>query len=812
MSENHDTDKNPLEAVVSLFSGINPRPIKRQTIGNILKGIKSGFIRKKIEELRDLKKTDSEAYSREKKNLIAASIAGSYNYRNKEGLDKPSGFFHADIDHIPNLPQVRASIEKDPITAFCFLSPGGDGLKVGIRIDPTDLNAQRYHTYFRAIAKHFREKHQATLDEQRKDITGLCFLSYDPNTFIREDAEVFPAPADEPRKADEPNRMGNQAPANTLEAYCRSGLKGACDIVRNTRDGERNGNLNSQAFKVGQLVATGGLSLEEAQSALVASAMEAGLEQNEAIKTCLSGLNSGMKQPRKLSGIGHKAPSQEPPKDHQGEPRPNPQHKKTDSERLYEKFSGELEFFLNEDEPWVTIETNGVFKNFPVREPALTSWIIAESIKELGKTVSRGTAEKVQDSLLAFAQWINRTERKQVFTRLGYTENAIYLDVGDLEWKAIEIDSQGWRIVKKPPVKFRRAYGMKPLPLPIPGGRIEGLRTLINASQEEVWILALSWLVGALHPTGPYPILILQGEQGTAKTTFSRIIRDLIDPNKSSIRTVPRLEQDIILAASNSLVVAFDNLSGIPNWLSDACCRIATGGGFSSRKLYSDDGEVIFDVRRPQMLNGIDDVAHRGDLRSRALILNLEPIPEEDRRPEKEILAEFERLRPELLGALLTIVSTAMKNRGMVNSANLPRMADFARWIQAAEPALPWDAGQFERTYTEANQKAVETALEGSPVARVLMRIIEKRTTLSGSCSTILEHLNEEANEKEKGMKTWARDSIRLSAILKRISPELRLAGIEVHLGRAHKGRWITISRAKSKDHNSYDEDAGTLL
>ena len=71
-------------------------------------------------------------------------------------------------------------------------------------------------------------------------------------------------------------------------------------------------------------------------------------------------------------------------------------------------------------------------------------------------------------------------------------------------------------------------------------------------------------------------------------------------------------------------------------------CRLATGGGFAVRQLYTDQDEVLFDAARPVILNGIEDIVTRPDLADRAILLMLEPIPEERRRPKQELWAAFE--------------------------------------------------------------------------------------------------------------------------------------------------------------------------
>src|SRR5262249_19021261 len=156
--------------------------------------------------------------------------------------------------------------------------------------------------------------------------------------------------------------------------------------------------------------------------------------------------------------------------------------------------------------------------------------------------------------------------------------------------------------------------------------------------------------------------LAVTGEQGSAKSTLLRLLRALIDPNVAAIRSFPHDERDLIIAASNGWLPCFDNASSIPIWLSDALCRLATGGGFATRTLYENDEETIFNAMRPVCVNGIEDVVNRGDLADRAIALVLPRIAEEQRKTEAALWHAFERERPAILGALLDAVSGALRN------------------------------------------------------------------------------------------------------------------------------------------------------
>jgi hypothetical protein len=405
-------------------------------------------------------------------------------------------------------------------------------------------------------------------------------------------------------------------------------------------------------------------------------------------------------------------------------------------------------------------------------------------------------AQAMQDALNTLAGYADDREEHAVHVRLAGHEGKVYLSHADDAWRVVEITATGWQVIPYAdcPVKFRKPKGMLPLPEPVSGGDLAELRGFLNAHEERVWVLALSWLTGAFNPDGPHPALGVGGEKGAAKTTLCRVLRALIDPNIAPVRRMPRDERDLAVAAGNAHLCAFDNVSGIPVWLSDAFCSLATGTGFSTRKLYADDEETIFAACRPLMLNGIEDFITRDDLIDRALTIVLPPIPEEHRRDEKRFRETFEAARPRLLGALLDAVSTALANLDTTHLDRLPRMADFARWVAAAEPALPWERGTFMRTYTENRDEAAVIALEDSPAAQALLAFMKDRwEPWVGTASELLEGLNARRSHDEKPPEGWPKKPNGLSGMLRRLAPNLRLAGLDVTFTQEGHERTRTI-------------------
>ncbi len=349
-----------------------------------------------------------------------------------------------------------------------------------------------------------------------------------------------------------------------------------------------------------------------------------------------------------------------------------------------------------EGEPFATIPNEAGHKeNHPLKSKAAKTWLSGLLFKAEGKA-PKGSA--VADALAVLeGRATFEGETFSVFVRLAEYGGRFYLDLGGDDWRAVEIGPDGWRVIPSEavPVKFRRSKGILELPEPKSGGNLEVLRRVLNIPEGAPWVLVRAWLVQAFKPTGPYPPLIVDGEQGSGKSWLGRILRYLIDPNKAALRRPPRNEHELMIGATNSWLVAYDNLSGLPGWLNDALCVVSTGGGMSTRELYTDSEEALFDIQRPIILNGIDALNAKGDLLGRAILLHLPRIEDGARRTEKEIKAELERIRPGILGAILDIISHGLRELPNVKLESKPRMADFAEWVVACEGALGWKPGEF---------------------------------------------------------------------------------------------------------------------
>jgi hypothetical protein len=428
------------------------------------------------------------------------------------------------------------------------------------------------------------------------------------------------------------------------------------------------------------------------------------------------------------------------------------------------------------------IMIDGHRETWPIRSKRFRAFLRRSYYQATGEAASAAEIRAALDLLEARAQFDG--PERIVHIRTAEHAGHIYLDLADEHWHAVDIGPDAWRIVERPPVRFRRPTGMLPLPFPERGGSIETLQSFLNLPSQNDFVLIVAWLLAALRPRGPYPLLAISGEQGSAKTVLSKLLKALIEPNAAPVRALSREERDLMIAANNGYVLAFDNLSDLPGWLSDALCRLATGGSFAVRQLYTDDEEVLFEAARPILLNGIEEVVGRPDLGDRAIFLTLAPIAETNRRSEAELWREFGNERPRILGALLDALAHGLHAFGNVHLDQLPRMADFALWATACEPAL-WPAGTFARAYAANRRAAIESIIEADSIATCLRTIMADRSIWMGSASDLMRLYAQSA-----------RDDVRWAAHGSKTPERSRVD----YAGRKRScGAWVLRSRSRGK-------------
>ena len=203
--------------------------------------------------------------------------------------------------------------------------------------------------------------------------------------------------------------------------------------------------------------------------------------------------------------------------------------------------------------------------------------------------------------------------------------------------------------------------------------------------------------------------------------------------------------------------------------------------------MYRDAEEIIFDATRPVILNGIEELATRGDLLDRAVILYLPQISDEKRKSEADFWQDFEKALPQLLGAVLDAVRTGLRNLPTIRLKESPRMADFATWATAAEPAFGVKGVSFAEAYKGNRESANDLVLDATQVAQAVKSLLADGS-FKGTATDLLTALNQKISEETRREKSWPKNGRGLSNHLRRLAPNLRQVGVSIKFD-LHDGR-----------------------
>lgn len=379
-------------------------------------------------------------------------------------------------------------------------------------------------------------------------------------------------------------------------------------------------------------------------------------------------------------------------------------------------------------------------------------------------------------------------------------DDRVVVDLGRPDGHAVMVTADGWELVERSPVTFRRTELTGPLPDPVHGEGVGALRRLVNVT-DEVAALVFGYLVATFLTDMPRPILAAFAEQGAGKTSMVRTLVAAVDPSPVPLRAAPSNLEGWVVAAAGSSVVALDNLSTIPEWLSDALCRAATGEGLVRRKLYSDDALAVTTMRRSVILTTIDAGALRGDLAERLVAIELERIDPTQRMTDADLAAALDRDHPAILAAILDALAGVLAHRPKLPpDVELPRMADFGRVLAALDA---WAGTDALGTYRDGLDRVAFDVVEGDPLANAL-RTVALTGGFDGTAAELLNHIAALRPPTPKGTKApwWPTSPRMLAGAVRRSSPALRVVGVAVDTRRTGSARRITLSPASDgSDH-----------
>lgn len=378
---------------------------------------------------------------------------------------------------------------------------------------------------------------------------------------------------------------------------------------------------------------------------------------------------------------------------------------------------------------------------WPCSSSGFKRWLSKSFYESTGKVPNQNVLSGALQVISAKAEFDN--DELHLGTRVVQRRGRILYDLTDKEWRAVRVLPTGWNIEADVPPYFRRYAYQAAQVEPVLGGDIRDALKFVNIKRPDHQLLFLVGLCAYFVPGSPRPIFYFHGPQGSAKTTASKILRKLIDPSRVEVLTLPRNIEELKQALAHYYFLSFDNVGYIPADVSDLLCQAVTGSGFSKRKLYTDDEDIIRTVRANLSINSITIGSTRADFLERSVLIELERVSKQDRRQEHEIMDEFEKARPALLGAVFTALSKALSIQPTVQTANLPRMADFTIWGAALAEAIGYTQKEFLDAYWQNIDTQNDEVLSDNPTASLVLALMNDRKEWSGTAAALLKELHD---------------------------------------------------------------------
>lgn len=450
-------------------------------------------------------------------------------------------------------------------------------------------------------------------------------------------------------------------------------------------------------------------------------------------------------------------------------------------------------------EPYAHILVENHWENHKIKNKQFSQWLSRLLWKKTGKAANPTALQSALAVIKGKACFEGRLYHLD--TRVVQRDDVIWYDLGNDQWQAVKITSEGWEIVNNPPILFCRYSHQKPQVLPVPASieDIKRVETFLNLAKSEYNLLLLVYLVSCFIPDIAHPVPIVYGPQGSAKSTFARILSKLIDPSSTGVGGIPTDQNEVIRQLAHHWFRIFDNVTHISTTNSDLFCRAVTGETFSKRELYSDDDDVIFSFQHCIGLNGINNCGQKPDLLERALLFRLEPISKHLRKSEANLWNNFEKDRAKIMGSIFTILSRAIKVRPSIELTELPRMADFTLWGCAITKAIELDQNKFLAAYNSNLNDQNEEAIQENPVALAVLYFMDNKVEWKDTASELLGELNKIADSEKLNTKdrSWPKSAGALSRKINEVKTNLLQKGILIDSDKgAHGKRSLIISNA----------------
>ena len=424
------------------------------------------------------------------------------------------------------------------------------------------------------------------------------------------------------------------------------------------------------------------------------------------------------------------------------------------------------------------------------------------------KTIKAEWWREMLDYLYILAN--EKSDKKSIYNRIGKTKDTVLYDLSTDKYQCVEIKKGSWKIIDTPPSVFHRDSNDKEQVVPVYDEDFDFLDTIMkffNFSTEEDAKLFSIWLVSAFIPDITHPLLVFTGAHASGKSSACTMIQELISPRAIDRMAFPKKVDDLVISLSNHCISVFDNCSArrIGEDASDILCQSVSGGVYTKRKLYSDMDTVTIPLKGMVVMNGCDSLVERPDLVSRVLQFNFTSIEGERLETDQDLMEEFQKVKPKLLGFIFQALSIYMEEKEDVEVERyVIRLTEFQKVAKIINQIV---FGDDEETDTIEdlldNNKNVMTIqlLEENPVAVLILEFMKYKTEWNGSVTKLYDELDTVAlrMRMERNNRLYPKHPASLSRRLNSIASSLKLAGITFQIKPDGVCKRIYIKNHKAK-------------
>lgn len=442
----------------------------------------------------------------------------------------------------------------------------------------------------------------------------------------------------------------------------------------------------------------------------------------------------------------------------------------------------------------------GQSRLMPIRSNEVVRLIRQQYYKTFSRAISTSTVNEVALTLDAKASTLGKLI--DVHSRVANLRDKIYFDIGTQSGEVVEVTLDGWRILKNASTMFAFKQGMDLLIQPEQGGDLALLKKHLGKNlSEEDFKLVLGWLLGALRGLAPFPILLVSGQQGSGKSTFCKMLRRLVDPSHCPLSQMQLNDRNLAVLAGSSYLLCIDNVTNITQSVSDLMCMVSTGGYYQTRKLHTDLEQVSIPLASPLIMNGISYIPQFPDLLERCLMIELQSIDAKQRQTERELMDEFDKDCPRIMGFLYDSLANSMRLVSKVSMPEMPRMADFCKFVTACEPCWGWEAGSFFNCMNQNQNDLVDSSVDDNPFLLAIEHFVQSEPggTWIGSSTELLKSLGSSLDlRRYLDSSDWPKSATQAGKQLRRLIPVLARRGFRVVQARTRdkerKRNWVIES------------------